>query len=118
MPANATPDMPQTVASGALALLLGWWLPPVLAQAAALVLTQTQAPLADADIRNHVEGTLLFDPAVPYDRIEVHIPDGIAMLTGSVDNLRANDRATRILETVRGVRAGVTAGTRRGDSDR
>jgi osmotically-inducible protein OsmY len=88
---------PQTIAASALALLIGWWLPQTTAHA--------QAPLADADIRTHVEKALLFDPAVPFDRIDVRTDDGIAMLTGSVDNLRASDRATRIVETVRGVRA-------------
>jgi osmotically-inducible protein OsmY len=62
-------------------------------------------PLPDADTAGHLEEALQFDPAIPFDRIDVRVQDGIANLSGTVDNLLVRERAARIAETVRGIRA-------------
>jgi len=61
--------------------------------------------IADADITDHLESEFRFDPAVPFNTIDVNTDRGIVTLTGSVTNLLASERATRIAETLRGVRA-------------
>ena len=61
--------------------------------------------IADADITDHLESEFRFDPVVPFNTIDVNTDHGIVTLTGSVTNLLASERATRIAETVRGVRA-------------
>jgi hypothetical protein len=53
MSATGEAKKPLTITATALALLIGWGLPPIPAQA--------QGPLADADIRTHVAKALLFD---------------------------------------------------------
>jgi osmotically-inducible protein OsmY len=80
-----------------LTLLTAWGLAVAPAHAARTV--------TDSDISSHIDQALLFDPAVPFDRIDVRTEDGVAILTGTVDNLLVRDRATRIAETVVGVRA-------------
>ncbi len=61
--------------------------------------------VADPDIIKHVEREIRFDPAVPFDPLDVSSAKGVVTLTGSVDNLLAKERATRIAQTVRGVRS-------------
>ena len=61
--------------------------------------------IADPDITDQVENAFIFDPAVPFDTLDVTTDKGIVTLTGSVSNLLARDRATRLAETVRGVRS-------------
>ena len=62
-------------------------------------------PLPDAEAASHIELALQFDPAIPFDRIDVHVQDGVANLSGTVDNLLVRERAARVAETVRGIRA-------------
>ncbi|MGD8393910.1 MAG: BON domain-containing protein [Candidatus Eiseniibacteriota bacterium] len=52
-----------------------------------------------------VEDRLAADAAVPQHRVEVTTRRGVVTLTGVVENLLARDRARRLAETVRGVRA-------------
>ncbi len=76
---------------------------------AALSLTPITAwsavSIADPDITDHVESEFIFDPAVPFNNIDVSTDDGIVTLTGTVTNLLARERATQIVQTVRGVRS-------------
>lgn len=59
----------------------------------------------DGDVTEKVEQEILFDPAAPANDIDVATTSGIVTLRGTVDNLLAKERATRIAETVRGVRS-------------
>jgi osmotically-inducible protein OsmY len=61
--------------------------------------------MTDADITVKVEEELLFDSAVPFSAIDVSTTEGVVTLTGVVSHLLAKERATRIAETVRGVRS-------------
>ena len=61
--------------------------------------------LTDANIMESVEKELIMDPAVILNNIDVAVNQGIVSLTGTVDNILARERATRVAETVRGVRA-------------
>jgi len=61
--------------------------------------------LTDANITDAVTDELLTDSAVPSYLIDVATMEGIVTLSGSVDNILAKDRAARIAETVKGVRA-------------
>jgi osmotically-inducible protein OsmY len=80
--------------------------------AAALALASTAAFAADPERRATdpavtaaVADELMYDPAVPYSKIDLDVRQGVVTLTGEVDNLLAKDRAARIAETVKGVRA-------------
>lgn len=73
---------------------------PVVAQT-----SEQRSGLEDSEITDAVENELLFDPAVPLNDIEVVTTDGIVVLSGTVSNLLARDRAIRLAETVRGVRS-------------
>lgn len=66
---------------------------------------QAAKPMPDLDISDAVEDELAFDQAVTAALINVNTNDGIVHLSGVVDNLLAKERATRIAETVKGVRA-------------
>lgn len=59
----------------------------------------------DREIVFAVEMELLNEESVPSHLINVEADNGIVTLTGSVDNLLAKDRASRIAETVKGVRS-------------
>jgi osmotically-inducible protein OsmY len=59
----------------------------------------------DAEIAAAVEGELSFDASVPANDIDVKTADGIVTLSGKVPNLLARNRANRVVETVKGVRA-------------
>lgn len=63
------------------------------------------AVLNDNNIRASIEDEFLFDRAVPLNDIDVTVTDGIASLTGRVDNLLAKERATKVARTVKGVRS-------------
>jgi osmotically-inducible protein OsmY len=52
-----------------------------------------------------VETEFRFDPAVPFNRVDASSRNGVVTLTGTVSSLRACERATRLAETVRGVRS-------------
>lgn len=60
---------------------------------------------SDGDIAAAVETNLWLDQAVPSHNIDVESKDGIVRLTGSVYNILARERATKIAEDIRGVRA-------------
>lgn len=61
--------------------------------------------VTDMSITDAVEDELVWDSAVPALLIDVMTTDGIVTLSGSVDNILAKERAARIAETVKGVRA-------------
>jgi osmotically-inducible protein OsmY len=61
--------------------------------------------LTDANISNAVENCFFFDKAVPFDPIDVSCTDGIVTLTGTTNNILAKQRATRLAQTIKGVRA-------------
>ncbi|MBD3271229.1 MAG: BON domain-containing protein, partial [Elusimicrobia bacterium] len=68
--------------------------------------TKTGYPdVPDVGIRSAIEADLLFDDAVPSHLIDVSVTDGIATLSGSVDNLLAKERAEKRAEIIRGVRS-------------
>jgi osmotically-inducible protein OsmY len=66
---------------------------------------KSQAQLDDADIADAIENECKFDHAVDINKIDVEVINGVAELTGTVYNLKAKERATRIAEMVKGVRA-------------
>lgn len=61
--------------------------------------------LTDTQISDQIEDEFLFDQGVDSLQIDVSTADGIATLTGSVNNLLAKERSTRLAETVKGVRS-------------
>ncbi|MBA3351336.1 MAG: BON domain-containing protein, partial [Blastocatellia bacterium] len=61
--------------------------------------------ITDKDITSAVEERFLFDNAVPWTFIDIKTNEGIVTLTGTVDNLLAKERATKIAESVKGVRS-------------
>lgn len=61
--------------------------------------------MTDLTIGDAVEDQLYLDQAVPAYAIEASAKDGIVTLTGTVSNILAKERAAKIAETVRGVRA-------------
>ena len=61
--------------------------------------------MTDQAISDKVEDELLFDPGVVPTNLDVSTEDGIVTLTGKVGNILAKDRAARVAETVKGVRA-------------
>ena len=65
----------------------------------------SQEELDDRDIADAIENQYRFDHAINLNRIDVEVMDGIAELTGTVTNLKAKERATRIAELVKGVRS-------------
>lgn len=67
--------------------------------------TTADAPkLKDQNIIDAVEDELLLDDFVPAYRVDATISNGILTLRGTVNNILAKDRTTRIAETVKGVR--------------
>lgn len=61
--------------------------------------------LSDADIAAAVESELRTDPAVSANLIDVATLSGVVTLSGRVPNLLSRQRAVRIAESVKGVRA-------------
>ena len=78
-------------------------------QAVALTPLQAQDPkekkITDKDITSAVEERFLFDKAVPWSFIDIKTNEGVVTLSGTVDNLLAKERATKIAESVKGVRS-------------
>ncbi len=62
-------------------------------------------PITDRQITDEIEDEFLFDQAVPLNEIDVKTDSGIVRLTGTVDSILAKDRATRLAETVKGVKS-------------
>ncbi len=77
----------------------------------ALALTVRAQGPADEMITDAVMGELVTDPGVEAYAIDVSTDDGVVTLSGTVDNVLAKDRATRVAETVKGVRAVVNTVT-------
>ncbi len=77
----------------------------------ALAAVAVAAPLemTDTRIRDTVEDQLSIDQGVPAYQIDARVEDGIVTLSGVVDHVLAKERATKIAETVKGVRAVVNA---------
>ena len=65
----------------------------------------SQTSLNDTHIGDAIENEYRFDHAVNVNKVNVHVIDGIVELTGSVDNLKAKERAAKIAELVKGVRS-------------
>lgn len=63
------------------------------------------ATITDQGISDAVEDELIFDRSVRFSGIDVRTHERIVTLSGTVDNVLAKERAARIAETVRGVRA-------------
>lgn len=72
---------------------------------AATVLAQASEQMTDQSISDKIDDELLFDQGVVSTKIDVETSDGIVTLTGKVNNILAKERAARIAETVKGVRA-------------
>jgi len=64
-----------------------------------------QEQLDDAAIADAIENECRFDHSINVNNIDVEVLNGIAELTGTVNNLKAKERATRIAELVKGVRS-------------
>lgn len=64
-----------------------------------------QMEMTDTNVRDAVEDRFYFDQAVPFDQVDATVNDGVVRLTGSANNILAKRRATRLAETVRGVRS-------------
>jgi len=64
-----------------------------------------QEQLDDADIADAIENECRFDHSINVNNIDVEVINGIAELTGTVNNLKSKERATRIAELVKGVRS-------------
>ncbi len=86
----------QTIVVGMAVAALAWTVAP--AQA-------VEKTFTDLQITDAVEDEFLFDQAIPLNEIDVKTDSGIVRLTGTVDNILAKDRATRLAETVKGVKS-------------
>lgn len=62
-------------------------------------------PMTDQMITRAVEEKLHRDPVVSYDHVDLSVAKGIVTLAGTLENLLAKERTTRLAETVRGVRS-------------
>lgn len=85
------------------------WLSFLLVPCLMLLLGSTALPqeekLDDKDITTAVEQELARDAYVPYNRIDVKTTDGVVTFTGTVQDLLAKKRATKLAETIKGVRS-------------
>ena len=61
--------------------------------------------LSDSSIQNALEGELWVDAGVPAHRVDIDVIEGVATLSGSVDNVLARDRARALAATTKGVRS-------------
>jgi len=71
---------------------------------AGIALVMPQNKLEDSKIEDAIENEYRFDHAVNINKIDIGVKDGIVELTGTVDNIQAKERATKIAELVKGVR--------------
>lgn len=67
--------------------------------------TAQERKLTDQAITDHIDDELIIDSGVPSWKIDITTNNGIVKLSGTVSNILAKERAARIAETVRGVRA-------------
>jgi osmotically-inducible protein OsmY len=61
--------------------------------------------LGDAQVKDAVESAIMRRPAVPFDRIDVTVANGVVTLSGRAGNLLARDEALDAAGGIRGVRA-------------
>jgi osmotically-inducible protein OsmY len=61
--------------------------------------------ITDQSVTDAVEDELLFDQAVPANKINLTTAEGVVTLRGAVNNALAKQRAARLAETVKGVRS-------------
>lgn len=66
---------------------------------------ETDIDLTDSRIQNAVESELLLDTGVASEQIDIYVAEGIATLSGSVDNILAKDRAVDLARSIKGVRS-------------
>lgn len=66
--------------------------------------TPPEPQLNDTALTQAIKRKILLDHAADMSNIQVNVVNGIAELTGQVNNLVAKERAMRIAETVKGVR--------------
>jgi osmotically-inducible protein OsmY len=69
-----------------------------------LAVTTVAAQLSDYEISNAVDDALIDDSATPAWNIDVATDQGIVTLSGTVNNILAEDRAEKIASTVKGVK--------------
>ncbi|MFW5810688.1 MAG: BON domain-containing protein [Thermodesulfobacteriota bacterium] len=79
----------------AMLLILGIWTGPALGA----------DEITDLAITDAVEDEIIIDPAVSTTGIDVSTENGVVTLTGTVNNILSKERAEKIAETVKGVRA-------------
>jgi osmotically-inducible protein OsmY len=77
-----------------------------------------EAGLSDRDITVAVDTELLLDEGVDAQLIDVQTEDGVVTLTGTVESILSKERATTIVEAIRGVRAVINRITVRAPADR
>ncbi|HKK58695.1 MAG TPA: BON domain-containing protein [Salinivirga sp.] len=65
----------------------------------------SQENISDQKIADAIQTEYQFDHAINFNRINIKVNDGIAELTGTVSNIKAKERATKIAEMVKGVRS-------------
>lgn len=73
--------------------------------AAATQPAEAKPDMTDQTISDKIDDELLLDPGVVSTKIDVSTANGIVIMTGKVNNILAKERAARIAETVKGVRA-------------
>lgn len=78
---------------------------PAAKEPAAAEPAKTPGTLKDSDISGALKTALARDPGIDEQDIDVKVTNGIAELTGSVDDMLSKRRAFLLAETVRGVRS-------------
>lgn len=73
--------------------------------AAATKPAEAKPDMTDQTISDKIDDELLLDPGVVSTKVDVSTSNGIVTLTGQVNNILAKERAARIADTVKGVRA-------------
>lgn len=61
--------------------------------------------MTDDTIRRSIERHVVSEAALSQDQVDIKVKDGIAMLSGSVNNLLQKSRVRQIAESIRGVRS-------------
>jgi osmotically-inducible protein OsmY len=85
---------------GTLSLLVACWLPIFSGHS-----VSAEPVMTDQSITDKIDDELLFDHGVVSTKIDVSTSNGVVTLSGDVSNILAKERATRVAETVKGVRA-------------
>ncbi len=67
--------------------------------------TSKRTPIPDADIAQAISRHLKEDSAVRSEQLQVRVDDGSCVLSGAVGSVLAKERALRIVQTLKGVRA-------------